>query len=106
IFQIFLKHEAKIDAAIASKPQATYEYIHARFHPETFEEFWEEWGNKQNDAIGCILFRIGELEHHHKRQILNSEDRIRIVNKLVKYLIQLNIGMIAIPGCGKRMRRF
>lgn len=86
IFQIFLKHETKIDAAIEHKPEATFEYIHARFHPETFEEFWEEWGNKQNDAIGCILFRIGELEHHHKRFILNSPDKIRIVNKLVKYL--------------------
>ncbi len=86
ILQIFLKHEAKIDWAIQHKPQATYQYIHARFHPETFDEFWEEWGNKQNDAIGCILFRIGELEHHHKRSVLSTPDHIRIVNKLVQYL--------------------
>jgi GH15 family glucan-1,4-alpha-glucosidase len=86
ILQIFLKHESKIDWAIENKPTHTYQYIHARFNPETFEEFWEEWGNKQNDAIGCILFRIGELEHHHKRTILKTEDEIRIVNKLVKYL--------------------
>jgi GH15 family glucan-1,4-alpha-glucosidase len=86
ILQILLKHEEKIDWAIENKPFATYQYIHARFNPETFEEFWEEWGNKQNDAIGCILFRIGELEHHHKRSILNSEDKVRIINKLVKYL--------------------
>jgi len=81
-----LKHEQKIDWAIENKPTHTYQYIHARFHPETFEEFWEEWGNKQNDAIGCILFRIGELEAHHKRTILKNEDDVRIVNKLVKYL--------------------
>jgi len=86
ILQIFLKHEQKIDWAIENKPAHTYQYIHARFHPETFEEFWEEWGNKQNDAIGCILFRIGELEHHHQRIILKGDDEIRIVNKLVKYL--------------------
>lgn len=86
ILQIFLKHEEKIDWAIAKKPTHTYEYIHARFHPETFEEFWEEWGNKQNDAIGAILFRIGELEKHHKRSILHNDDRVRIVNKLVQYL--------------------
>jgi GH15 family glucan-1,4-alpha-glucosidase len=86
ILKIFLKHEYKIDCAINCKPQHRHEYIHARFHPETFNEFWEEWGNKQNDSIGAILFRIGELEHHHKRYILKNEDDIRIVNKLVKYL--------------------
>ncbi len=86
ILNLFLKHEEKIDWAIANKPSHTYQYIHARFHPETFDEFWEEWGNKQNDAVGCILFRIGELEHHHKLSILNSDSKVRIVNKLVKYL--------------------
>lgn len=86
ILKIFLKHEAKIDWAIKNKPRQSFEYIHARFNPETFEEFWEEWGNKQNDAVGCILFRIGELESKHKRSILKTPDQIRIVNKLVKYL--------------------
>jgi GH15 family glucan-1,4-alpha-glucosidase len=86
ILDIFKKHESKIDWAIRKKPQYSYEYIHARFHPETFEEFWEEWGNKQNDSIGAILFRIGELEHHHKKTILKTEDDVRIVNKIVHYL--------------------
>jgi phosphorylase kinase alpha/beta subunit len=86
ILKIFLKHEYKIDYAIENKPQHKHEYIHARFHPENFDEFWEEWGNKQNDSIGAILFRIGELEHHHKRTILKNEDHVRIVNKLVRYL--------------------
>jgi phosphorylase kinase alpha/beta subunit len=86
ILNIFLKHEDKIDWAIENKPQATYQYIHARFHPETFDEFMEEWGNKQNDAIGCILFRIGELEIHHNRSVLKTPDHVRIANKLVKYL--------------------
>jgi GH15 family glucan-1,4-alpha-glucosidase len=86
ILKIFLKHEEKIDHAIQKKPEHKHEYIHARFQPESFEEFWEEWGNKQNDSIGAILFRIGELEHHHKRFILKDDDHVRIVNKLVKYL--------------------
>jgi GH15 family glucan-1,4-alpha-glucosidase len=86
LLEIFLKHEWKIDEAIKQKPQHKHEYIHARFNPENFEEFWEDWGNKQNDAIGAILFRIGELEHHHKRIILKDENHIRIVNKLVQYL--------------------
>lgn len=86
ILGVFLKHEDKIDWAIENKPTESFQYIHARFHPETFEEFWESWGNKQNDAVGCILHRIGVLEKHHKRSILKSNDHIRIVNKLVKYL--------------------
>ena len=89
LLKIFLKHENKIDAAIEKKPEHKHEYIHARFHPATFDEFWEDWGNKQNDSIGSILFRIGEMEHHHKRSILKDENHLRIVNKLVKYLESL-----------------
>jgi len=86
ILQILIKHEEKIDWAIKNRPTESFQYIHARFHPETFEEFWESWGNKQNDAIGCILFRIGELEANQKRSILKDAAHIRIVNKLVQYL--------------------
>lgn len=86
ILALFLKHEHKIDWAIKEKPVHSYQYIHARFNPETFDEFWEDWGNKQNDAVGCILFRLGELEIRHKRVILKTADHERIVNKLVKYL--------------------
>ncbi|MBP9759097.1 glycoside hydrolase family 15 [Candidatus Dojkabacteria bacterium] len=83
---IFLKHEQKIDWAIKHKPQARHEYIHARFNPETFGEFWEEWGNKQNDSIGAILFKIGQLVHTYKKEILKNDDNLRIVQKLVWYL--------------------
>jgi phosphorylase kinase alpha/beta subunit len=86
ILNIFLRYEDKIDWAINNKPQASFQYIHARFHPESFDEFWEEWGNKQNDAIGCILFRIGELETNQKRSILKKPEHFRIIEKLVKYL--------------------
>jgi phosphorylase kinase alpha/beta subunit len=86
ILKVFLKHEHKIDWAISHKPKASYQYIHARFNPETFDEFWEEWGNKQNDAVGCILYRLGELEINQKRSIIKTDDHIRIVNKLVRYL--------------------
>ena len=86
ILDIFMRYEDKIDWAIANRPQASFQYIHARFHPENFDEFWEEWGNKQNDTVGCILFRIGELEINQKRSILKTPDHIRVVNKLVKYL--------------------
>lgn len=86
LLEIFLKHEEKIDWAIRKKPEYKHEYIHARFNHENFDEFWEEWGNKQNDSIGAILFQVGQLEHHHKRTVLEDENRIRIVQKLVLYL--------------------
>lgn len=86
LLEVFLKHEEKIDYAIKNKPQSRHEYIHARFHPQSFNEFWEEWGNKQNDSIGAILFKIGQLIHNHKRQIIKNEDHKRIVQKLIWYL--------------------
>jgi phosphorylase kinase alpha/beta subunit len=89
ILNIFLKHEFKIDYAIQSKPEHTHQYIHARFHPVTFEEYWEEWGNKQNDSIGCILFQIGRLEKDQKGSVLKSDNDRRIVQKLVWYLATL-----------------
>jgi GH15 family glucan-1,4-alpha-glucosidase len=89
LLQAFLKHEEKIDWAIKQKPKYRHEYIHARVHPETFEEFWEAWGNKQNDAVGAILFRIGELESHRPGCILEDEDERRIAQKLVDYLASI-----------------
>lgn len=86
---IFLKHEAKIDAAILEKPDHKSKYLHARYHPETFTEFWDEWGNKQNDSVGAVLFMIGELYTKYNHDILNTPDRQRIVQKLVHYLESL-----------------
>lgn len=88
ILDIFKKHEYKIDYAIKQKPQYNYQYIHPRYNPETFDEYWEEWGNKQNDSIGCILYKIGEL---HKRNIpiMKSDADRRIVQKLVQYLTSI-----------------
>ena len=85
LLDVFLKHEDKIDHAISTKPEHKHQYIHARFHPETFDEFWEDWGNKQNDAVGAILFMIGHL-HEHKKSPLRNRDDKRIVQKLVEYL--------------------
>lgn len=89
ILDIFRKYEYKIDYAIMKKPEYTHQYLHARYHPETFDEFWEEWGNKQNDSIGCILFKIGELEAIKKIKILEDEKDYEVVQKLVDYLSTL-----------------
>lgn len=88
ILNIFKKHKEKINWAINNKPYQTYQYIHARYNPETFDEFWEEWGNKQNDAIGAILFKIGDLENKDIK-ILESEEDYRTVQGLVDYLASI-----------------
>ncbi len=85
LLDIFLKHEYKIDYAIKEKPKHSWQYIHARYNPDTFDEIQGEWGNKQNDAVGAILFKIGELEGRGIRIIRNKHD-MRILQKLVKYL--------------------
>jgi GH15 family glucan-1,4-alpha-glucosidase len=82
LLDILLKHEDKIDWAIKEKPDATFKYIHARYDPVSLEEFYEEWGNKQHDAIGALLFHVGRLGS----KVLRSVDDFRIVQKLVFYL--------------------
>jgi len=85
LLDVLLKHENKIDWAIREKPDQTFKYIHARYDPETLNEIWEEWGNKQNDAIGAVLFKIGDLESKGIKIIRTRHD-LRILQKLVWYL--------------------
>ncbi|MEK6892154.1 MAG: glycoside hydrolase family 15 protein, partial [Nanoarchaeota archaeon] len=85
LLDILLKHEYKIDWAIKEKPRHAYQYIHARYNPITMQEIWENWGNKQNDAIGALLFKIGDLEERNIKIIRNEND-LRIIQKLANYL--------------------
>src|SRR3989338_11662064 len=74
LLDILLKHEYKIDWAIKERPKHAYQYIHARYEPFTMEEIWEQWGNNQNDAIGALLFKIGDLEQKGLKIIRNDND--------------------------------
>ncbi len=85
---LFVKHQDKINWAIANKPHATWQYIHARFNPETFEEYWEEWGNSQNDAVGEVLNLLVTLEMSGAGVIENEEEK-KMVQKIVDYLVAL-----------------
>lgn len=86
LLDILKKHESKIDWMIYQpQPKARYRYIHARFNPVDFTEFQEEWGNKQNDAIGAFLFKLADLEEKGFLIIRNDNDK-RIIQKLVWYL--------------------
>ncbi len=86
VLDIFKKHEYKMDYAIERKPEHTHQFIHARYNPETFDEYWEEWGNKQNDSIGCILYKVGQLEELKSGFIIQDENDRRVIQKLVHYL--------------------
>src|SRR3989338_8264295 len=85
LLNILLKHEYKINWAINEKPKHHYQYIHARYDPITMEEIWEKWGNKQNDVIGALLFKTGDLEEKGIK-ILRNENDVKILQKLVHYL--------------------
>ena len=86
LLDILIRHEYKIDEMIKSpEPKAAWRYIHARYDPITGDEIYEEWGNKQNDATGFLLFKIADLEDKGIKVIRNIND-LRILQKLVWYL--------------------
>ncbi len=88
LLNILKKHEFKIDHAIKKKPKHNYQYIHARYCPATLREFHENWGNKQNDAVGLLLFKIGDLTEKGHRIIRDISD-LRILKKLVDYAVSI-----------------
>lgn len=88
LLTLFVKHQDKIDWAIEHKPHETWQRIHARFHPETFEEYWEEWGNSQNDAVGEVLNILVELELQGAG-VIETDDERAMVQKIIDYLVAL-----------------
>ncbi len=88
LLQVFVKHEDKINWAAEHKPHYTWQYIHARFHPETFEEYWEEWGNSQNDAVGEVLNILVTLEQLGAGVVETKAEK-ELVQKIIDYLVNL-----------------
>ncbi len=85
LLQILAKHKDKIVWVVNNKPFATWQYIHARYNPETFEEYWEEWGNKQNDAVGEVLYLLAECENTG-HFVVETEEEKELIQILVNYL--------------------
>lgn len=88
LLSVFVKHKDKIHWAIEHKPHFAWQYIHARFDPETFEEYWEEWGNSQNDAVGEVLNLVVELELMGQ-SIIEADDEREMLQKIIDYLVRL-----------------
>ncbi len=82
LLDILKKHSYKIDWMIKQPTKESYRYIHPRYD-ENGNEILEPWGNKQNDAIGALLWRIGDLEK--KGMVLRHGDK-EIIQKIVHYL--------------------
>ncbi len=85
LLDIFDKHIDKINWATTNKPFETWQFIHARYNPDTLEEFWESWGNKQHDAVGAVLFKLADFEAKGKSVLRNQKDR-RTVQTLIYYI--------------------
>jgi GH15 family glucan-1,4-alpha-glucosidase len=85
LLDIFDKHIDKINWATTNKPFESWQFIHARFNPETLEEFWESWGNKQHDAIGAVLFKLADFEQKGHSMLRNEKDH-RTVQTLIYYI--------------------
>jgi phosphorylase kinase alpha/beta subunit len=85
LLDIFDKHIDKIDWATTNKPFESWQFIHARYNPETLEEFWESWGNKQHDAIGAVLYKLADFEAKGHSMLRGPEDR-KTVQTLIYYI--------------------
>ena len=85
LLDILLRYEYKIDHAIQKRPEHAFQYIHARYNPLTLHEIHGHWGNRQNDAVGALIFKIGDLQEKGIN-VLRDENDARILQKLVYYL--------------------
>jgi phosphorylase kinase alpha/beta subunit len=87
ILNVFRRYEWKLDIHTKQRPQAMYEYLHARYCPEGYEIHHQEWGHAQHDMIGAFLFVIGTAMTKHKKNIFRDEKDHEIIQKLVFYLM-------------------
>lgn len=85
LLDIFDKHIDKINWATTNKPFETWQFIHARYNPETLEEFWESWGNKQHDAVGAVLFKLADFEAKGHSMLRDQKDH-KTVQTLIYYI--------------------
>lgn len=85
LLDLMLDYEWKIDIHIKERPRETWQYIHAKYDAKHVKEIAEPWGHAQHDAIGLLLWGIGEGEKRGKAILRNNRDRL-MVQKLVYYL--------------------
>ena len=97
LLQILCKHQEKIQWAIENEPHEAWQFIHARYNPETLEEYHEPWGNKQNDAVGEVLHLLSACEHSPHSVVETDRERA-MVQLLVDYLANIEYWQAADSG--------
>ena len=85
LLDLLLTHEHKLDQALRESPKHSKDYLHPRYDHATLSELDGEWGNKQNDAVGLLLFKLSQLTRLNYRIVQDRSD-IRVLQKLVYYL--------------------
>jgi phosphorylase kinase alpha/beta subunit len=85
LLDLMLEYEWKIDIHTRERPLEPWQYIHAKYDADNLKELLEPWGHAQHDAIGMLLWAIGEGEQRGKRILRNYRDR-EMVQKIVYYL--------------------
>lgn len=86
LLDVFAKHAYKIAWMIREPvPKYSFRYVHARYYPLSGNEVSGEWGNKQHDAVGLFLWRVGTLLSKGIQILRNEDDRV-IIQLLVDYL--------------------
>lgn len=85
LLDMLIDYEWKIDIHTKEKPVEPWQYIHAKYNANDMRELPGAWGHAQHDAIGMLLWCIGEGETRGKKILRNAKDR-DIVQKLVYYL--------------------
>lgn len=88
ILDILKKYRQKIEYHMQHKPVEHWERIHIRYDAENFEEIDTPWSHAQNDAIGDILWGIGEGLKRGKKMFRDEEDK-EIIQKVIGYLDNL-----------------
>jgi GH15 family glucan-1,4-alpha-glucosidase len=84
ILDILREYEWKIDIHTRNKPVYSFEYIHSRYTVD-LEESAQPWGHAQNDALGIVLWGIGQGVIHGKQMLRDKRD-YNVLQKLVNYL--------------------
>ncbi|PIR41707.1 MAG: hypothetical protein COV30_02295 [Candidatus Yanofskybacteria bacterium CG10_big_fil_rev_8_21_14_0_10_37_15] len=90
-FDILHKYLNKINKAICHPPslnENVHEFIHAKYHPDTFNEIDNIWGHHQLDTLGLLFHVVADLDFKNIKVIRNKND-LKLIQLLVFYLLSV-----------------
>lgn len=85
-FDIFRKYRNKLERLdFPNDAGKSYEFINAKFNPDTLEELTRDWGHHQLDAIGLFLYIVADLKFKNINIVRDETDK-DVLQLLVFYL--------------------